>query len=80
MRKSTVIFMIGLWLLALLNMWLVMRLGEEHARAAESRARPHPWNDAPQSGYSIVIVNAPPDTPTKASGPSTRKITRRAEP
>jgi len=58
MRKSIVI-VIALWLLALFNMWLVMRMGDEHARTVAQRIRPSLFKDTPQSGYSIVI-NAHP--------------------
>jgi hypothetical protein len=82
MRKSTVILTSGLWLLALLDMWLVLQLVEEHARAAESRTHTGLWKDLPQSGYSIIIVNAPPDIDTRTSGPSTRTtpVVRKLEP
>jgi hypothetical protein len=76
MRKSTVFLAIGLWLLALFNMWLVMRMGDEHARTVAQRIHTSPFNDQPQSGYTIVIVNAPPDTPTQMSGPLTRPTPR----
>jgi len=72
MRKSTVIATIGLWLLALFNMWLVMRMGDDHARTVAQRVHTSPFNDPPQSGYTLVIVNAPPDTPTQMSGPPNR--------
>ena len=75
MRKSTVVLASGLWLLALINMWLVLQAGEEHAQAAESRARNSPWPEPPQSTHSLVIVNAPPDTGFPTSGPSTRTST-----
>jgi hypothetical protein len=72
MRRSTVIFVIGLWLLALINMWLVMRMGDEHARTVARHIRPGAGNEPPQSGHVVFIVNAPPDTPTQTSGPSIR--------
>jgi hypothetical protein len=71
MRKSTIILTGGLWLLALLNMWLVLQAGEEHARAAEARARIRQSKEPPGSSHTIVIVNAPPDIDTRMSGPST---------
>jgi hypothetical protein len=77
MRKSIVI-VIALWLLALFNMWLVMRMGDEHARTVAQRIRPSLFKDTPQSGYSIVIINAPPDMPTQVSGPSTRPTPKHA--
>jgi hypothetical protein len=76
MRKSTVVLASGLWLLALINMWLVLQAGEEHAQAAQSRARNSPWPEPPQSTHSLVIVNAPPDTGFPTSGPSTRTTPR----
>lgn len=80
MRKSTIILTSGLWLLALLNMWLVLHAGEEHARAAEARARIRQSKEPRGSGYTIVIVNAPPDIDTRISGPSTRARPRAYEP
>jgi hypothetical protein len=78
MRKSTVIFTGALWLLALINMWLLMRAGEEHARVSAARARTGPWRDAPQTGTAIFIVNAPPDFPVSTSGPPTRGTAKSA--
>ena len=80
MRKSTVILTSGLWLLALLNMWLVLQAGEEHARAAEARARIRQSKEPPSSGYSIVIVNAPPDIETRLAGASARSRLKADEP
>jgi hypothetical protein len=80
MRKWTVILTSGLWLLALLNMWLVLRAGEEHERAAEARARIRQSKEPPVSGYTIVIVNAPPDFDPRISGPSIRTRPKADEP
>jgi hypothetical protein len=80
MRKSTVILTSALWLLALLNMWLVLQAGDEHARAAEARARARQSKEAQGPGYTIVIVNAPPDIDTRMSGASSRSRVKPDEP
>lgn len=77
-RRSTIILTIGLWLLALFNMWLVMRMGDEHARTVAQRIRPGIGNDLPQAGHTLVIVNAPPDLPMSTSGPPARNTARPA--
>lgn len=71
MRTSTVILTAGLSLLALSNMWLLLRLGDERASNAELRAqietRPKTWISASQSGQreagsdnvTVATQNAP---------------------
>lgn len=77
MRKSTVILTSGLWLLALSNLWLLVRLGDEHARNAELRAQVSARGaSATAPGWARVIVNAPSDIPTANPGPSARGIVK----
>ena len=77
MGKSIVIFIAALWMLALLNMGLLLRVSDEHARLAALRVSPSIRPDIPGNGFTIHIVNAPPDMPVSTSGPSTRP--RRAQ-
>jgi hypothetical protein len=73
MRKSIIIFIGALWLLALFNMWLLMRAGDEHARVAALRASASRWHDPPRTGgISLSFVNVPSDFPVTTSGPPRR--------
>jgi hypothetical protein len=76
MRKSTIILTIGLWLLAFTNMWLLMRLAEEHAAYAQLRAQRSPWNESAAIRHALTIENAPRDISTSTSGPPSHLTAR----
>ena len=89
MRKSTVMLTAGLWLMALTNLWLLMRLDEERAQNAALRTRDELWSEAKTlpdqparlashtDGTAVVVENAPP-LPAPKSVPSTPTRSRDA--
>lgn len=85
MRKSTIVLTVGLWLMALSNLWLLLRLDEERARSAALQARDRLWSETKAApgqpariasrvaATAVVIENAPPPpAPQAVPGASTR--------
>jgi hypothetical protein len=88
MRKSTVILTAGLSLLALSNLWLVLRLGDERARNAElraqietrSRPRTSPSESASRDTVSGKVTVAVQNAPAERDAVPPEAAVSRADP